>query len=104
MALYRLAAQVGAVGARWRELLVGYLRERDGDRCGICRRPIRFDLPSGPKGDDRGPSIDHVLPRSTFVDLDEADDLANLRLAHWGCNRRRKTGLPGEVVQLALIG
>lgn len=98
--LYRLACGVGAEPMRWREMLVGYLRERDGDRCGICHRGIRFDLKSGPKGDDRGPSIDHIEPRS----LGGSDDLANLRLAHWGCNRARKTGRPGEAVQLALVG
>lgn len=98
--LYRLAAQAGGAGAQWRQLLVGYLRERDGDRCGICRRAIRFDLPSGPRGDDRGPSIDHMLPRSRGG----SDDLANLRLTHWGCNRNRQTGARGEALQLALIG
>lgn len=98
--LYRLAAQAGGAGAQWRQLLVGYLRERDGDRCGICRQAIRFDLPAGPRGDDRGPSIDHMLPRSRGG----SDDLANLRLTHWGCNRKRQTGARGEVLQLALIG
>lgn len=79
-------------------MLVGYLRERDGDKCQICRRDIRFDLPSGPKGDTRGPSIDHIVPRSKGGD----DDLANLRLTHWGCNRSR--GNRGGAEQLALIG
>lgn len=98
--LYQMASARGMGGARWRRLLVGYLRERDGNRCGICRGAIRFDLPSGPSGDDRGPSVDHIEPRS----LGGSDDLANLRLTHWGCNRKRRTGRRGEVVQLALIG
>lgn len=98
--LYRLASQAGAAGARWRETLVAYLRERDGDRCGICRRRMRFDLPAGPRGDDRGPSIDHMVPRSAGG----SDELVNLRLAHWGCNRKRGAGRPGDVAQLALFG
>jgi len=97
--LYSLACRGGMGGATWRGLLVRYLRERDGDRCQICRRnTIRFDLKSGPRGDDRGPSIDHLVPRS----LGGEDDLANLRLAHWACNRRRKNHSINE--QLMLIG
>lgn len=99
-ALYALASRAGARGALWRTTLVAYLRERDGDRCGICRRRIRFDLSAGPRGDDRGPSIDHMIPRSAGG----TDELANLRLTHWGCNRARGAGRAGDFVQLALIG
>lgn len=96
--LYRMAARQGAAGARWRNLLVGYLRERDGDRCPLCRKTIRFDLKSGPRGDRRGPSVDHVVPRSQGG----SDDPANLRLTCWGCNHTRSAKGGGE--QLALIG
>ena len=98
--LYRLACQQGWTGARWRELLVGYLRERDGDDCKICRKAIRYELRSGPRGDESGlgPSVDHVVPRSEGG----ADDLANLRLAHWCCNRMRKA--KGGNEQLLLVG
>lgn len=98
--LYALACSRGAGGARWRDLLVGYMRERDGDRCAICRKAIRFDLPSGPLGHKSGlgPSVDHVVPRSQGG----SDDLANLRLAHWACNRKRRA--KGGNEQLALIG
>lgn len=82
----------------WRQHLVAYLRSRDGDACGICAGAMRFDLPSGPRGDDRAPSIDHVVPRSRGG----SDDLANLRLAHWGCNRQR--GNRGGNEQLRLVG
>ncbi len=99
--LYRLSVTLhrrGQFGKHWRRVLLTYLRERDGDKCQLCRRPIRFDLPSGIKGDERGPSVDHIVPRSKGGD----DDLANLRLTHWGCNRSR--GNRGGAEQLALIG
>lgn len=98
--LYRLACGHGWSGAGWRKLLVGYLRERDGDDCRICRKAIRYDIPSGPRGDPSGlgHSIDHVVPRSQ----DGGDELANLRLTHWRCNRERKA--KGGNEQLLLIG
>lgn len=100
--LYGAALELGLHGGPWLSLLTQYLCERDGDRCAICRRAIRFDLKSGPKGhpSGRGPSIDHIVPRSVEVN----DDPANLRLTHWRCNFERKAGRSGEVVQLALVG
>lgn len=99
MDLYRLACSAGLGGNDWRKLLIGYLRERDGDACQICRRKtIRWNVRSGPGGDDRGPSIDHVVPRSQGGE----DDLANLRLSHWGCNRARRNRGGNE--QLLLVG
>ncbi len=98
--MYRLASLAGCDGARWRDLLVGYLRERDGDRCQICKHKINFALASGPRGhaSGRGPSIDHVIPKSEGGD----DALANLRLAHWRCNRERSN--VGGNEQLMLFG
>ena len=63
-----------------------------------CRKAIRFDLPSGPRGDARGPSVDHVIPRS----LGGSDDLANLQLPCWACNNKR--GNRGGNEQLSMIG
>jgi 5-methylcytosine-specific restriction endonuclease McrA len=83
---------------RWRRVLVDYLAERDGPKCALCKKKMRFDLPSGPRGDDRAPSIDHVIPRS----LDGGHGLENLQLAHWGCNRAKQTTAMGE--QLRLVG
>lgn len=70
----------------------------DGDKCAICNHRVDLTLKSGPRGDRRGPSIDHVIPRSQGG----SDDLANLRLAHWGCNQARGNRGGGE--QLALVG
>lgn len=96
--LYALATRFDLGGKRWRKLLVGYLRERDGDCCQLCRGGILFHLPSGPRGDDLGASVDHVVPRSEGG----SDDMANLRLAHWGCNRKRSNRGGNE--QLLLFG
>lgn len=51
---------------------VAALRERDGDGCARCRRPMRFDLPAG---DERGVVVEPVGPG--------ADDV---RLCHPRCN------------------
>lgn len=72
-------------GRTWYETLVDHMRARDGDDCGLCGTPIDFDVMSGPRGSDVGKSIDHIQPHS----LGGSDELDNLRLAHWGCNRRR---------------
>lgn len=55
------------------------LRERDGDDCRRCRRPLRFDLPAG---HDQGPRVEAV------ADVAEGEVLAldNLCLTHRRCN------------------
>lgn len=60
---------------------VAALRQRDGDHCSRCRRPLRFDLPPG---HDRGARIEAKL---TVADS-EADELANLCLTHGRCNTK----------------
>jgi hypothetical protein len=54
------------------------LRQRDGDDCRRCRRPLRFDLPSG---HDWGPSIQQVLPPPT----DAVETVEHLCLTHRRC-------------------
>lgn len=100
MGLYREAIKVRNFGAahKWHRDLCEYLVLRDGPDCGICGGSVDLTLRSGVKGDDAGPSVDHVVPRSKGG----SDDLSNLRLAHWGCNRKR--GNRGEVEQLCLVG
>jgi len=80
------------------DALIAYLVDRDGDKCGICRRKVDITLKSGTKGSRKGPSIDHIVPRSKGG----TDDPANLRLTHWGCNQAR--GNRGGAEQLALVG
>lgn len=100
MALYRTATSIGdvKVGMAYFRLIVNYLAQRDGIRCAICRSAVDLDLKSGPRGGDIGPSIDHVVPRSKGG----TDDLCNLRLTHWHCNRARGNRGGGE--QLQLVG
>lgn len=58
---------------------VAALRQRDGDNCRRCRRPIRFDLPAG---NDKGPKIEATsLPAE-----DTATSIESLCLCHGRCN------------------
>lgn len=57
------------------------LRQRDGDHCARCRRPLRFDLPPGHEKCVR------VEPKLTGA-AEETGDLANLCLNHGRCNRQ----------------
>lgn len=97
---YRLAAIRGDIrgGSGWFRRLVKYLAHRDGTKCAICTREIDISLPSGPRGNRLGPSIDHVIPRSQGG----PDVLSNVRLTHWSCNQQR--GNRGGDEQLRLIG
>ena len=52
------------------------LRERDGDQCARCRRPLRFDLPAG---HDQGAAAEPIVPGA-------GEALANFRLCHPRCN------------------
>lgn len=100
MGLYRAALQVVDVklAMHWHRQLCAYLAHRDGDCCGICGDPVDISLPSGTRGLDCGPSVDHIIPHSTGG----SDDLTNLRLTHWACNRNR--GNRGGFEQLRLLG
>ena len=51
------------------------LRERDGESCARCRRPMRFDLP---QGHDQGAKVEQVVAGGS-------DALDNLRLTHRRC-------------------
>ena len=61
------------------ERRVAALRQRDGDNCRRCRRPLRFDLPSG---HDRAPTL---LPIASVAG-DTPAGLENLCLCHVRCN------------------
>ena len=55
------------------------LRERDGENCARCRRPMRFDLPAG---HDQGAKVEAIAPSPASA----SEDLNNLRLTHRRCN------------------
>jgi hypothetical protein len=63
-----------------REQRLAAIRQRDGDNCRRCRRPIRFDLPAG---HDQGVKIEQVQPGSADIKA-----LDNLCLTHGRCNAR----------------
>ena len=53
------------------------IRNRDGDNCRRCRRPMNFDLPAG---QDQAPKLEPILPSAGAAALD------NLCLCHTRCN------------------
>jgi len=54
------------------------LRRRDGDHCRRCRRPLRFDLPSG---HDQAPTVQPILPGANGA----GTGVDNLCLCHGRC-------------------
>jgi hypothetical protein len=58
---------------------VAALRQRDGDDCRRCRRPIRFDLAPG---HDKGPAIQSIASSKDEAGLDSLC----LCLCHSRCN------------------
>lgn len=58
---------------------VAMLRQRDGDHCARCRRPLRFDLPPG---HERGVRLEPKLA----VAGEGTNDLAAMCLTHGRCN------------------
>lgn len=102
MELYEAAYKTGRVRAAcyWRQNLVDHLRERDGAKCALCGDRMNFTVTTGPRGEsDDGPTIDHIVPRS----LGGTNELANLQLAHWRCNRAKGNRSLG-MEQLRLVG
>lgn len=58
---------------------IAVLRNRDGEDCRRCRRPMRFDLPTG---HDQGATVQQVL----FETEGGSGVLDNLCLTHRRCN------------------
>jgi len=58
---------------------VAALRQRDGDQCSRCRRPLRFDLTPG---HDSGAKIEQLLPAAAVGTI----ALENLCLTHRRCH------------------
>ena len=71
------------------------IAERDGHRCGLCRRKVNMaQVVPHP----RAPTIDHLIP----LDRGGDDTRANVQIAHFLCNSRKGNRGGGE--QLALLG
>lgn len=60
-----------------KERRIAALRERDGEDCRRCRRPIRFDLTPG---HDKGPKIELA------AQIDDGESIDNVFLCHGRCN------------------
>ncbi|HLO20267.1 MAG TPA: hypothetical protein VK192_07225 [Sphingomicrobium sp.] len=58
---------------------VAALRQRDGENCRRCRRPIRFDLPGG---HDKAPLVETIFSAANA----EPEALDSLCLTHVRCN------------------
>lgn len=69
--------------------------ERDGWKCGICRKRVDNSIPWP---NPLSPSLDHIVPLSRGGD----HTYANSRISHLVCNMQRSNRGGGE--QLALIG
>lgn len=86
------ARRAGRLGLGDLHVTIAYLRRRDRNRCGICRKPVRAK--TGPMR----PSMDHIIPLSRGG----THELANVQLAHYRCNLAKHNGGGGE--QLLLVG
>ncbi len=75
-------ANAGRRGTRWRRLHAGVKVRRHP--CWLCGQPIDYQL-AWP--DPASFSVDHQHPLSTHPHL--AEDPANLRASHLGCNSSR---------------
>lgn len=71
------------------------IAERDGFRCGLCRRKVNMALR---RPNPRSASIDHIVPLSKGGD----DTRTNVQLAHLDCNVRKNNAM--DFAQPLLIG
>lgn len=75
----RYVSPWGSKRTRERQQRLKALRQRDGDNCRRCRRPLRFDLP---EGHEQAPIIQEVVKTPS----DEQPSFENLCLCHERCN------------------
>jgi 5-methylcytosine-specific restriction endonuclease McrA len=72
---------------------IKFLRERDGDLCGICNERMLFDVHIH---DDCAASVDHIIPISNKG----CSCPNNLRLTHRWCNMKRANVPHGTELRL----
>ena len=75
-----------AIGSARKRRIYRDLRERYGDNCHWCGRPMDFDTREEPLS----ASLEHVIPKSRGG----TNDRSNLRLAHKRCNEDRSVPTP----------
>jgi hypothetical protein len=64
--------------AEYREIVISFIRLRDGDNCGLCGLPVAYD----------DLSIDHIVD----VHKGGKHEHDNVQLAHLSCNTNKKRG------------
>lgn len=79
------AKHAGRSGRPWNRLVA--MVRTTGGPCGICGRPIDYELP---RTDPDSFTVDHIKPWSTNPAL--RTDPANLRPAHRSCNASKGAG------------
>lgn len=60
--------------------------------CWLCGQEIPYDVPFDDYANDDRFQLDHFYPVSTHPEL--AEDRANFRASHCGCNRERSDKAP----------
>lgn len=87
----RLRRKGAAVGER---IDLKQLRQRDGDRCHLCKRKVNARVHYN---HNDYPSVDHLIPLS----VGGSHAWQNVALAHRGCNSKRKTSGPAQLRLIA---
>lgn len=85
----------GRSGTERRRVNRAYLGDRDGWRCGLCRKRIDRNLEHP---HPLAPSVDHIVP----ISLGGGNELSNLQLTHLRCNLTKRASARDE--QLRLVG
>ncbi len=80
---YRRAQRVQAAFVE--EVTTEALAERGGAACWLCTEPVDMTL-RWTVTEDAAATVDHVVPISEGGE----HSMANARLAHWSCNRKRR--------------
>ena len=75
------------------------LYDAQGGLCHICGKEMRRS-PAKKRGDTRGFTLDHIIPRAYGARKNK-----NVLLAHWQCNNARghKPATPEQLAYLAVV-
>lgn len=77
-----------------KDITLEALYRRDSGVCYLCGAPCDWNDKNGTIVGDNYPSMDHVVP----VSKGGLHSWGNIRLAHFGCNRKKADALPPEAM------